>query len=356
MPDNVQSNAASGGVTWVTDADDTQSPAVHWPFVKLAFGPRNTFTEVQATVGLPVQQQTNATWSQNVAQFGGTAVATGTGAGGAGIPRVTISNDSSLAANQSVNVAQINGVAPSMGNGVSGTGVQRVTLASDSTGQVALAAGSATIGALTANQSVNVAQYGGTNTTLGQKAMTASVPVVIASDQSAVPTSLSANATATYSAAITGLAPAASATDLFTITGSGTKTVKVLRVQVSGTATAAGAYDFQLIKRSTANSGGTSTSPAAVPHDTNDAAATATINAYTANPTLGTTVGTVRSIKGTVTTAAGAISNVPSEVDFNTRGGEPWTLRGTSQVLALNLNAATMTGGSVNIDIEWIEV
>lgn len=67
------------------------------------------------------------------------------------------------------NVAQINGVAPTMGNGVSGTGVQRVTIASDSTGQVTLAAGSNTIGALTANQSVNIAQVaGGTASNAGQ--------------------------------------------------------------------------------------------------------------------------------------------------------------------------------------------
>jgi len=47
----------------------------------------------------------------------------------------------------------------------------------------ALPSGSNTIGALTANQSVNVNQYGGTSTTLGQKTMTASVPVTVASDQ-----------------------------------------------------------------------------------------------------------------------------------------------------------------------------
>lgn len=35
--------------------------------------------------------------STNIAQFGGVAIATGTGAGGAGIPRVTVSNDSSIA-------------------------------------------------------------------------------------------------------------------------------------------------------------------------------------------------------------------------------------------------------------------
>lgn len=55
------------------------------------------------------------------------------GAGGAGIPRVTISNDSSLAANQSVNESQINGVTPLMGNGTSGTGSQRVNVSSDNT-------------------------------------------------------------------------------------------------------------------------------------------------------------------------------------------------------------------------------
>lgn len=63
-----------------------------------------------------------------------------------GTVAATQSGSWSLAANQSVNVAQINGVAPTMGNGGSGTGVQRVTIASDSTGQVALAAGTQTVG------------------------------------------------------------------------------------------------------------------------------------------------------------------------------------------------------------------
>lgn len=40
---------------------------------------------------------------------------------------------------------------------------------------------------IAANSSINVNQWGGTGTTLGQKAMASSVPVVIASDQSGVP-------------------------------------------------------------------------------------------------------------------------------------------------------------------------
>jgi hypothetical protein len=60
--------------------------------------------------------------STNVTQFGGTNVSTGTGAGGAGIPRVTVSSDSSLAANQSVNVNQIAG----SGVSIAAAGVQKV--------------------------------------------------------------------------------------------------------------------------------------------------------------------------------------------------------------------------------------
>lgn len=49
-----------------------------------------------------------------------------------------------------------------------------------------LPTGSNTIGALSANQSVNVNQYGGAATSLGQKVMASSVPVTVASDQSAI--------------------------------------------------------------------------------------------------------------------------------------------------------------------------
>lgn len=91
-----------------------------------------------------------------------------------------------LTANQSVNVAQINGVTATMGNGASGTGVQRVTIANDSTGQVALAAGSNTIGALTANQSVNTAQINGATPLMGNGTTgTGSPRVTIASDNTA---------------------------------------------------------------------------------------------------------------------------------------------------------------------------
>lgn len=71
---------------------------------------------------LNVQEVTQATspWVANISQFGGNNVVTGTGAGGSGIPRVTISNDSALAANQSSNLSQINGQTAANG-GVTGS-------------------------------------------------------------------------------------------------------------------------------------------------------------------------------------------------------------------------------------------
>lgn len=90
---------------------------------------------------------------ENLVSVAGAPVVTGVGPGGGGIPRVTVSNDSSLAANQSVNLNQISGSSVVTGTGGAGAGVPRVTVSSDSS--------------LAANQSVNNAQFGGTNTVSG---------------------------------------------------------------------------------------------------------------------------------------------------------------------------------------------
>ena len=71
------------------------------------------------------------------------------------------------------------------GNGTN-FGALRVTIASDCTGQIALAAGSNIIGALTANQSVNTAQIAGTTTATGNGTASAGCQrVTIASDNTA---------------------------------------------------------------------------------------------------------------------------------------------------------------------------
>jgi hypothetical protein len=51
--------------------------------------------------GTVTSNQGGAPWSNNVTQFGGTNISTGTGASGTGIPRMTVSNDSNVLATQS---------------------------------------------------------------------------------------------------------------------------------------------------------------------------------------------------------------------------------------------------------------
>jgi hypothetical protein len=143
-------------------------------------------TNVSGTVSLPTGAATAA--KQPALGTAGTASSDViTIQGIASMTKLLVTPDSvALPANQSVNVAQINGVTTTMGNGVSGTGVQRVTIASDSTGQVALATGSNTIGSLTANQSVNVAQINGVTALMGNGVTgTGSQRVTIASDNTA---------------------------------------------------------------------------------------------------------------------------------------------------------------------------
>lgn len=158
----------------------------------------------------------------------------------------------------------------------------------------------------------------------------------------------------TYRANIAGLVPAASATDVFYISGSATKTVTVNRVVVSGTAGTAVVVPVQIIKRSTANSGGTCAASTNVPLDSSDAAATAVVSSCTANPTTGTAVGTVAS-QAVFLSLSSAVNAGAGEFNFGANNGKPVVLRGTSQVLAVNFNAVSVSSGVVTAYVEWTE-
>ncbi len=165
---------------------------------------------------------------------------------------------------------------------------------------------------------------------------------------------ITASSKATYVASGT-VVPVTGATDLVTIIGSATKLVKLMRVIFSGTiVTAAINGSVSLVKRSTADTAGTSTAPTIIPLDSNNAAATAVLAAYTANPTLGTTVGTIWQAKYLYQIAASGSPTVLM-IDFN-QLGQMGTLRGVAQQLALNLNAvAFASAGSVDYSFVFTE-
>ena len=163
------------------------------------------------------------------------------------------------------------------------------------------------------------------------------------------------NPSTTYSATISGLALAALATDVFTITGSATKTIKITKIYFNALQTTASQVIVMLLRRSTADTLGTSTAPAIATSDTANAAATAVVAAYTANPTTGTLLGNVYSQRVFVPGAATATDAQGMSVVFGDVGQQYMTLRGVAQQFCVNLAGITVTGGSANISIEWTE-
>lgn len=141
--------------------------------------------------------------------------------------------------------------------------------------------------------------------------------------------------------------------DICTLTGSATKNVRIRRIFLAGEATNADNVRIAVAKRSTANSGGTATTPEVVPYDSGSSAGTAVMRAYTANPTEGTTIGHVTETMipfGNLTTGLGA-----PQVIYYGELGSPIVLRGTSEVAAVNLGNQTVSGGVANCVFEWTE-
>lgn len=170
----------------------------------------------------------------------------------------------------------------------------------------------------------------------------------------------------TYSFSVTGFSPVATPTDLLCIVGSGTKTVRVTKVEMSGTSTAATAavLDLQVIKRSTAGTiaPGAFTALTGVPHDSSDAAATAVVNTVgTANfGVLGATIGQVAARKFPFTltpfTATDFPVATPTIITFTNNNEKGIVLRGVAQQLCLNFAGAALPAGTLlNINVTVTE-
>ena len=168
-------------------------------------------------------------------------------------------------------------------------------------------------------------------------------------------TQITDNKEAVYCASTPVFTTAASATDIFNFKGSGTKTIYIRKI-VWKQANVAGAasHTVYLLKRSTANTGGTSSALTAVPLDSNFPSATASGVYYTANASsLGTSVGTI----------AHKFFRIYNDVSFfdltlfdATKGGSPIVLRGTGESISVNYNGVTdAIGTSAAVDIEWSE-
>lgn len=164
------------------------------------------------------------------------------------------------------------------------------------------------------------------------------------------------NTEAVYRASTPVFTTAASATDIFNFKGSSTKTVYIRKIVWKQANLTAGSttHTVYLLKRSTANSGGTSSAITAVPLDSSFPSATASGVYYTANPTVGTSLGALAHAYRFY----GAYPDVEIEAVLTdaTKGGSPIVLRGTSESVSVNYNGVTDgIGTSAVVDIEWSE-
>lgn len=169
----------------------------------------------------------------------------------------------------------------------------------------------------------------------------------------------------TYTAVAIGLVAAATPTDIFCIAGSSTKIIKLNKFVVSGTITTAANVPIVTLRRATADTGGTPASTTANPantiskNDSNNGTASATLIAYTANPTINDSSPVF--FGATFLPLAAATGNGNQLIlNFNDDLlglSQPPTLRGAAQQICLNLQstAATLTGNSLNISLEWTE-
>jgi hypothetical protein len=143
-------------------------------------------------------------------------------------------------------------------------------------------------------------------------------------------------------------------TDVLTIQGSASRTVRIKSIFLSGYASTAGSLVFLLIRRSSANSGGTASPSAPLLRDMNDAGSwtpTAVVSAYTANPaSLGTSVGIGGRRRLFFNLNAAQLDRL--SINFPDVGGKSFVLRGTSDFLCLNAAGMALPGATTVLDID----
>jgi hypothetical protein len=144
---------------------------------------------------------------------------------------------------------------------------------------------------------------------------------------------------------------ASSTTDNAVMPGNATNTVLLTKVTVTCTQTTAGILNLELVKRSAADTSGTSAAFTIVPDDSNYAAAVSAPLSYTGTgPTAGSAVGDLDNAQiGCLAAATAAANDI-----YVFKPAKPIVLRGTAQQVAINLGGA-VTGGNITVTFDWIE-
>lgn len=160
---------------------------------------------------------------------------------------------------------------------------------------------------------------------------------------------------ATYSAAFNQTIATGSTSDVISLPGSATKTIRIIRATIMGSTGTPVTVPLALIKRSTANSGGTSAALTIVPRDSQNATATAAPVAYTVAPTPGTAAGTLAMTQLPLKSVNTLVGASAFDILFGDHNDQAIVLRGTAESLGINLLGYTTGTPTLCGALEWIE-
>lgn len=150
---------------------------------------------------------------------------------------------------------------------------------------------------------------------------------------------------------------------VISIQGSASKTVRIKRIMIGGSATALSSTRFKLVKTSALGAGGTTVTPTVAKLDSASGAATAVVQHYTTTlKAAGTPIDgdltNFQLFQTTVTTPTVAYAEM--QAAFPEKGaviGQSIVLRGTAQYIEVqNANGGNLAAGSIlQYVIEWAE-
>lgn len=165
------------------------------------------------------------------------------------------------------------------------------------------------------------------------------------------------NIRATYAYRAADITPALTATDVLALVGANGKAIRVSKIGISGSATAASLLDIYITKRTTLNSGGTFTNPTATKYDSLDPNPSATLVLYTANAaSLGTGTGLEGDKIYLPAQATPAAEPTHWMVDYTGLEAKPPILRNANESISINFaGQAIPAGASLYLYIEWTE-
>lgn len=160
---------------------------------------------------------------------------------------------------------------------------------------------------------------------------------------------------ATYSA--TGaLSPATNATEVCTLSGSASKTIRLRRIMLAAGATAVATDPIEITKRSSVNIAAGGVALSKVPYDSSFAASTVALaEAWpTTVTTLGTLVGVLADPLITYNNYTTGVGSGNLIMEFG-RFGSPVFLRGVSQYVSVNMAGVVPAGVRLACTFEWTE-